>query len=66
MRKIILFFFILIFSNSTLADDKMILGLEVYKNKADTLRAAGDYAAAQGKFGFYTSIIKLIVHLRVF
>jgi len=52
VRKIILFFFILIFSNSTLADDKMILGLEVYKNKAQcgvchTLEAAG----SEGQIG---------------
>ena len=35
-----------------------IITTEVYKNKADTLRAAGAYAAAQGKFGFYMSLGK--------
>tara|TARA_B100000686_G_C16580179_1_gene857708 strand:+ start:250 stop:555 length:306 start_codon:yes stop_codon:yes gene_type:complete len=45
MRKTILVLIILIFSNSTLADDKMILGLNVYNNKAEcgvchTLQAA--------------------------
>lgn len=33
-----------------------IITTEVYKNKADTLRAAGAYAASQGKFGFYMSL----------
>ena len=59
MRKIILFFFILIFSNSTLADDKMILGLEVYKNKAQcgvchTLEAAG----SEGQIGPNLDLLK--------
>ena len=45
MKKI-LFVFFLIFSSSTFADDKMVLGLEVYNNKAQcgvchTLQAAG-------------------------
>ena len=44
--KKILFVFFLIFSNSVFADDKMVLGLEVYNNKAQcgtchTLHAAG-------------------------
>ena len=44
MKKI-LFIFFLIFSSSTFADDKMVLGLEVYNNKAQcgtchTLKAA--------------------------
>ena len=44
--KKILFVFLLIFSNSVFADDKMVLGLEVYNNKAQcgtchTLHAAG-------------------------
>ena len=46
MKKIILFLFLLIFSNSVFADSKMKLGLEVYNNKAQcgvchTLKAAG-------------------------
>jgi len=45
MKKIIFFLFFLIFSNLTFADDKMILGLEIYNNKAQcgmchTLKAA--------------------------
>jgi len=44
--KKILFVFFLIFSSSVFADDKMVLGLEVYNNKAQcgtchTLHAAG-------------------------
>jgi len=44
--KKILFLFFLIFSSSVFADDKMVLGLEVYNNKAQcgtchTLHAAG-------------------------
>ena len=44
--KKILFVFFLIFSNSVFANDKMVLGLEVYNNKAQcgachTLQAAG-------------------------
>jgi len=44
--KKIIFIFFLIFSNSVFADDKMVLGLEVYNNKAQcgtchTLHAAG-------------------------
>ena len=44
--KKILFIFFLIFSSSVFADDKMILGLEVYSDKAQcgtchTLQAAG-------------------------
>ena len=44
--KKILFVFFLIFSSSVFADDKMVLGLEVYNDKAQcsachTLQAAG-------------------------
>jgi len=44
--KKILFVFFLIFSSSAFADDKMVLGLDVYNNKAQcgvchTLQAAG-------------------------
>jgi len=44
--KKILFLFFLIFSSSVFADDKMILGLDIYSNKAQcgvchTLKAAG-------------------------
>ena len=45
-KKIILILVFLTFSSSTFADDKMVLGLEVYNNKAQcsvchTLQAAG-------------------------
>ena len=44
--KKILFIFFLIFSSSVFADDKMVLGLEIYSDKAQcgtchTLQAAG-------------------------
>ena len=44
--KKILFVFLLIFSSSVFADDKMVVGLDVYNNKAQcgtchTLQAAG-------------------------
>ena len=44
--KKILFVFLLIFSSSVFADDKMVLGLDIYNNKAQcgvchTLQAAG-------------------------
>ena len=44
--KKILFVFLLIFSNSVFADDKMVVGLDVYNNKAQcgtchTLKTAG-------------------------
>jgi len=46
MKTILLILFIFIFNNKTFADDKMILGLDVYNNKAmcgdcHTLQAAG-------------------------
>ena len=46
MKKILFIFLITIFSSKAFADDKMILGLEVYNNKAQcgvchTLKAAG-------------------------
>ena len=45
-KKILLVLFLLIFSSSVFADDKMALGVEVYNNKAEcgachTLKAAG-------------------------
>ena len=45
MKKIIAILFLLVFSSSVFADDKMVLGLEVYNNKAQcgtchTLHAA--------------------------
>ena len=45
-KKVILILVFLTFSSSTFADDKMVLGLEVYNNKAQcsvchTLQAAG-------------------------
>ena len=49
MKKILLIFFIIFLNNRILADDKMILGLEVYNNKAacgtcHTMKAAGSDA----------------------
>ena len=46
VKKILFIFFITIFNSKAFADDKMILGLEVYNNKAQcgvchTLKAAG-------------------------
>ena len=45
-RKILLISLLLIFSSSVFADDKMVLGLDIYNNKAQcgvchTLQAAG-------------------------
>ena len=34
MKKIIFFLFFIFFSNQTFADTKMLLGLEIYNNKA--------------------------------
>ena len=50
--KKILFVFFLIFSSTVFADDRMILGLDVYNNKAQcgvchTLQAAG----SEGQIG---------------
>jgi len=52
MRKIILFAFLLIFSNLVFADPKMELGLDVYNDKAQcgmchALQAAG----SEGQIG---------------
>jgi mono/diheme cytochrome c family protein len=52
MRKIILFAFLLIFSNPVFADSKMELGLDVYNDKAQcgmchALQAAG----SEGQIG---------------
>ena len=46
MKKILLILLIIVFNGKVFADDKMILGLEVYKNKAmcgtcHTLNATG-------------------------
>ena len=46
MKKIISVLFLLIFSSLAFADDKMVLGLDIYNNKAQcgvchTLQAAG-------------------------
>ena len=46
MKKVILSVFLLVFSSSTFAEDKITLGLDVYNNKAQcgvchTLKAAG-------------------------
>ena len=58
--KKILFVFFLIFSSSVFADDKMVLGLEVYNNKAQcsachTLQAA----ASTGNIGPNLDQLKL-------
>ena len=52
MKKILLVLFFLIFSNTTFADPKMELGLEIFNNKAQcrmchTLQAAG----SEGQIG---------------
>ena len=57
--KKIIFIFFLIFSNSVFADDKMVLGLEVYNNKAQCgachmLRAAG----SEGQIGPNLDMLK--------
>ena len=57
-KKILLIFF-LIFSSSVFADDKMVLGLEVYNDKAQcgtchTLQAAG----SEGQIGPNLDILK--------
>ena len=54
-----LFVFFLIFSNSAIADDKMDLGLEIYKNKAQCgvchiLQAAG----SDGQIGPNLDLLK--------
>ena len=46
MKKILLILFFLLFFNKALSEDKMLLGLEIYNNKAHcgvchTLQAAG-------------------------
>ena len=46
MKKIIAILFLLVFSSSVFADDKMVMGLEIFNNKAQcgvchTLQAAG-------------------------
>ena len=57
--KKILFLFFLIFSNSVFADDKMVLGLETFNNKAQcgachTLQAAG----SEGQIGPSLDLLK--------
>ena len=59
MEKIILFVFLLIFSSSAFADDKMDLGLEIYNNKAQcgvchVLQAAG----SDGQIGPNLDLLK--------
>ena len=60
MKKILFIFLITIFNNKAFADDKMILGLEVYNNKAQcgvchTLKAA----RSSGKIGPNLDQLKL-------
>ena len=57
--KKILFVFFLIFSSSVFADDKMVLGLEIFNNKAQcgvchTLQAAG----SEGQIGPSLDLLK--------
>ena len=57
--KKILFVFFLIFSSSVFADDKMVLGLEIFNNKAQcgvchTLQAAG----SDGQIGPSLDLLK--------
>ena len=59
MKKILLVLFFLIFSNTTFADPKMELGLEVFNNKAQcgmchTLQAAG----SEGQIGINLDQLK--------
>jgi len=59
MRKILLILLIVFFNNKAFADDKMDLGLEIYKNKAQcgvchTLQAA----ASEGEIGPSLDMIK--------
>ena len=60
MEKVMLFVFLLIFSSSAFAEDKMDLGLEVYNNKAQcgvchVLQAAG----SDGQIGPNLDLLKL-------
>ena len=59
MKKVILSVFLLIFSSSAFAEDKMTLGLDVYNNKAQcgvchTLQAAG----SEGQIGPNLDLLK--------
>ena len=59
MERVMFFVFLLIFSGSVFADDKMDLGLEVYNNKAQcgichVLQAAG----SDGKIGPDLDLLK--------
>ena len=59
MKKILFILLIIVFNNKAFADDKMILGLEVYKNKAmcgtcHTLNAAG----SKGEIGPNLDMLK--------
>ena len=65
-KKIILVLFFLIFSSSVFADDKMVLGLEVYNNKAQcgvchTLQAAGSAGDIGPNFDQLTPTIPQII-----
>jgi len=60
MVRVMLFVFLLIFSSSAFADDKMDLGLEIYNNKAQcgvchVLQAAG----SDGQIGPNLDLLKL-------
>ena len=59
MKEVILSVFLLIFSSSAFAEDKMTLGLDVYNNKAQcgvchTLQAAG----SEGQIGPNLDLLK--------
>ena len=65
-RKILLISLLVIFSSSTLADSKMDLGLEVYKNKAQcgvchALQAAGSAGDIGPNFDQLTPTIPQII-----
>ena len=64
--KKILFVFFLIFSSSVFADDKMVLGLDVYNNKAQcgvchTLQAVGSTGDIGPNFDQLKSTIPQII-----
>tara|TARA_Y100000590_G_C14904325_1_gene707572 strand:+ start:34 stop:339 length:306 start_codon:yes stop_codon:yes gene_type:complete len=59
MKKILLILFFLLFFNKALSEDKMLLGLEIYNNKAQcgvchTLQAAG----SDGQIGPNLDLLK--------
>ena len=66
MKKVILSVFLLVFSSSTFAEDKITLGLDVYNNKAQcgvchTLQAAGSTGDIGPNFDQLRSTIPQII-----